>query len=65
MHIRNHKDFRAGLLFVAAGLFFAGLGARYSFGTAAQMGAGYFPTLLGIVMALIGLYVAAGALAPR
>lgn len=65
MHIKNHKDFRAGLLFIAAGLFFAGVGSRYSFGSAADMGAGYFPTVLGVVMALIGAYVAAGAVARR
>lgn len=65
MQIKNLKDFRAGLLFIAAGLFFAGLGARYTLGSAAEMGAGYFPTLIGVLTVLIGLYVAASALGAR
>ncbi len=52
--IKNPKDFWAGLMFVAFGLFFV-VGARnYRLGSAARMGPGYFPTLLGGLMALIG-----------
>ncbi|WP_020653105.1 tripartite tricarboxylate transporter TctB family protein [Massilia niastensis] len=65
MQIKNQQDFWAGLLFTAFGLLFAGFGTRYAFGSAADMGAGYFPTLLGVLMTLIGLFVAAGALSPK
>lgn len=52
--IKNPKDFWAGLMFVAFGLFFV-IGARnYRLGSAARMGPGYFPTMLGGLMALIG-----------
>ena len=58
MHIRNQKDFWAGLMFIAFGAFFGGFGSRYTFGSAAQMGPGYFPTVLGVLMGLLGLVVA-------
>jgi hypothetical protein len=52
--IKSPKDFWAGLMFVAFGLFFA-IGARnYQMGSAARMGPGYFPTMLGGLIALIG-----------
>ena len=57
MHIRSQKDFWAGLMFIAFGAFFGGFGSRYAFGNAAQMGPGYFPTVLGVVMGLLGLMV--------
>jgi hypothetical protein len=54
MKIKNAKDFWAGLMFVAFGLFFV-IGARnYQLGSAARMGPAYFPTLLGGLMAVVG-----------
>ena len=55
MHlIKSQKDFFAGLLFMALGIAFA-LGARtYNVGTGARMGPGYFPLMLGIVLAILG-----------
>ena len=55
MHfIKSQKDFFAGLLFMALGIAFA-LGARtYNVGTGARMGPGYFPLMLGIVLAVLG-----------
>jgi hypothetical protein len=64
MHVRNQKDFWAGVMFVAFGLFFAGFGARYPFGTAAHMGPGYFPTVLGCILMVLGIIVAVGGLSP-
>jgi putative tricarboxylic transport membrane protein len=55
MKIRAPSDFWCGLLFVAIGVAFAVLAQNYRFGTAARMGPGYFPTLLGALMALLGL----------
>jgi hypothetical protein len=62
MIIRNQKDFWAGVMFVAFGVFFAGFGAQYRLGTAASMGPGYFPTMLGIALVLLGIVTAVGAL---
>jgi putative tricarboxylic transport membrane protein len=55
MHIRAPKDFWSGLMFLAFAAV-AMLTARgYSLGTAGRMGPGYFPMLLGIVLAVLGL----------
>ncbi|WP_151448865.1 tripartite tricarboxylate transporter TctB family protein [Lacisediminimonas profundi] len=65
MHIRNQKDFWAGVMFILFGGFFAGVGTQYTFGTAARMGPGYFPTVLGIILMLLGLIVAVTGLSPK
>jgi hypothetical protein len=52
--VRNPKDFWAGLLYAAMGLGAVLLGRDYGRGSALRMGPGYFPTLLGAVLALIG-----------
>jgi hypothetical protein len=52
--IKSPKDFYGGLLLAAFGgsaLFFARL---YPLGTAARMGPGYFPRMLGILLVVIG-----------
>lgn len=55
MSVKNQKDFAAGLLFTAIGTAFA-MGAQgYNLGTAARMGPGYFPMMLGIILAIIGV----------
>ena len=53
MVIRSPKDFWAGLLFISLGIVAIWVGSRYNLGTAARMGPGYFPRILGIL--LIGL----------
>src|SRR5262245_5607916 len=63
MKIRAPSDFWCGLLFVTIGVAFAVLAQNYRFGTAARMGPGYFPTLLGALMALLGLTLAVPAFA--
>ncbi len=62
MRIKNQKDFWAGLLFVALGAFFAGFGLQYRIGTAAEMGPGYFPTALGVIVILLGMVTLVGGL---
>lgn len=52
--IRNHKDFWAGLIFLAVGLAAAWAGAEYDRGTAGNMGPGYFPLVLSWLLAGIG-----------
>jgi hypothetical protein len=54
VNLKNQKDFFAGLLFMAIGVFFAWSASRYSIGTAARMAPGYFPLLLGAILTLLG-----------
>lgn len=61
MQARNRRDFWAGVMFFIAGLLFMGLSQQYTVGTAAKMGPGYFPTVLGGLMALLGVIVLLGA----
>ena len=62
MNIKSQKDFVSGLLFMAVGGAFAYGATNYSIGTAARMGPGYFPLMLGIILALLGAVVAFKAL---
>jgi Tripartite tricarboxylate transporter TctB family len=63
VRIANPRDFTAGLLFGAFGLFMAVYAAtHYNLGTAVRMGPGYFPTWIGGIVAILGLAVAIGAL---
>lgn len=54
MKIKSQKDFFAGLMFMAVGVAFAWGATTYNVGTGARMGPGYFPLLLGILLAIIG-----------
>lgn len=53
--IRNPKDFWSGVIFVFFGLAAVLIGRDYSMGTAGRMGPAYFPTVLGAILALIGV----------
>lgn len=54
------RDFIAGLVMIAGGAFTAlYASSHYQVGDAARMGPGYFPTILGWILAFIGLVVAA------
>ena len=55
MKIKSQKDFFAGLMFAVTGVAFAWGASTYNVGNGARMGPGYFPLMLGVVMALIGL----------
>jgi len=52
--IKSQKDFFAGLMFMVVGVAFAWGATTYSVGSGARMGPGYFPLMLGILLALIG-----------
>jgi hypothetical protein len=52
--IKNAKDFWAGLMFLAFGAGFVVAARGYPMGSAVRMGPAYFPTVLGIVLALLG-----------
>lgn len=52
--IRAPKDFWAGVMFIAFAAVALYVSRSYSLGTAVRMGPGYFPMLLGGVLAVIG-----------
>ena len=60
--IRNQRAFASGALFLGFAIFFYVVALGYPAGTAARMGPGYFPRLLAIVLAAIGLVVMVGAM---
>ncbi|HKY02508.1 MAG TPA: tripartite tricarboxylate transporter TctB family protein [Burkholderiales bacterium] len=55
MRITAPKDFWAGVMFVAIGVGFAWVAQNYPMGTAVRMGPAYFPTILGVLLAILGL----------
>jgi len=57
MVIRSPKDFWAGLLFIGLGILAITVGSRYALGTAARMGPGYFPRILGIMLLVLGAII--------
>lgn len=57
MRIKSQKDFFAGAMFCAVGAAFAAGATTYTVGEGARMGPGYFPLMLGIVLALLGMAV--------
>lgn len=52
--LKNQKDFYAGLLFTLVGGAFGWGALDYQVGSSARMGPGYFPLLLGVMLALLG-----------
>ena len=64
LRIRAPKDFWAGLMFIAVGLFFMIWAlTHYQMGTAVRMGPAYFPTVLGGLLAFLGVLVLLESLA--
>jgi Tripartite tricarboxylate transporter TctB family len=53
--IRSTKDFWTGLIYIFFGLSAVLIARDYGMGTALRMGPGYFPTILGVLLALIGI----------
>ena len=58
MKISHPKDFYAGLLFFLFGVAAMILAFEYPLGTAARMGPGYFPRVLGGIMMFLGAVLA-------
>ncbi|MES2582640.1 MAG: tripartite tricarboxylate transporter TctB family protein [Pseudomonadota bacterium] len=54
MNIKSQKDFFSGLMFMGAGVAFAWGASSYTIGNGARMGPGYFPLVLGILLAVLG-----------
>ena len=61
MRIKSQKTFFSGIMFTCVGAAFA-LGANnYNVGSAARMGPGYFPLIVGCLLTVLGLVVIASA----
>ena len=61
MRVRGVSDLLAGLLFAAFGAAALYVGRDYAMGTAMRMGPGYFPAILGGLLVIVGLVLAARA----
>ena len=71
MKIKAPRDFWAGLMFIAFGVGFAWVAQNYQMGTSVRMGPAYFPTMLGGILAVIGVaifvqsLISAGSAVPK
>ena len=57
MKIKSQRDFLSGLMFLVVGIVFAVGATNYSWGSSARPGAGYFPLILSVIMAILGAVV--------
>lgn len=62
MKIRSQKDFFSGILFLVIGVGFVWGATNYEIGVASSMGPGYFPVMLGGLIAVLGLVITVKAL---
>jgi hypothetical protein len=62
VNIKSQKDFFSGLMFLVVGLGFAVGAYGYGMGDGARMGPGYFPRMLGILLAILGSLITFKAL---
>jgi hypothetical protein len=53
----NNKDFWAGMMLIGIGAAAIFIARDYRFGSTMRMGPGYFPSVLGGVLVLFGIYV--------
>jgi hypothetical protein len=58
----NKRDFWSGVMFIVTGATAVILARDYAFGSALRMGPGYFPSVLGGVLVLFGVYLLAQGL---
>mgnify|MGYP003383529269 CR=1 FL=1 len=54
MKLKSQKDFFSGLMFTVVGAAFALGATTYTVGNGARMGPGYFPLMLGVLLAVLG-----------
>src|SRR3712207_1426311 len=59
MRIRSQEDFWAGLMFIGFGVAAIVIARNYPFGSAMRMGPGYFPTMIGSGLVILGAIIAA------
>lgn len=58
MKSKDTRDIIGGFTLVAIGLFAALYAQRYDLGELQEMGPGYFPTALGVLLTVLGLFIA-------
>lgn len=58
MKVKNERDFWSGVMFLAVGVGFAIGATNYDFGSAQKMGPAFFPTILGALLAVLGVITA-------
>ena len=58
MRIKSQRDFYSGVLFSAFGVAFAWGAMTYNVGNGARMGPGYFPLIVGVLIAIMGSAIA-------
>ena len=61
MSFSHRRDYYAGALMMLVGGGAAYVASHYRMGSLTQMGPGYFPTVLGIILAVIGIIIAGSA----
>lgn len=57
LEFRNNRDFWAGLTFFGIGSSALFIAQNYRFGSAVRMGPGYYPTLLGGALVILGIVI--------
>jgi len=57
IEFRNNKDFWAGIMLIGTGAVSIFIARDYPLGSTMRMGPGYFPSMLGGILVLFGIYV--------
>ncbi len=57
IEVRDNKDFWAGIMLIGTGAASVFIARDYPFGSTMRMGPGYFPSILGGILVLFGIYV--------
>lgn len=65
MKVHDHQSLAGGLLLTAVGIFATVHAARYTFGSISHMGPGFFPTILGALLTMLGMLIFLLALKSR